>query len=64
MTDSKELLTQELSILYPDVTDVELNQMTEILIELFTIGAKAFYEAEYPSESRINDINVTYLEIY
>ena len=59
MTDSKELLTQELSILYPDVTDVELNQMTEKLIELFAIGAQAFYEAENQSESRINDIDVT-----
>lgn len=59
MTDSKELLTQELSILYPDVTDVELNQMTEKLIELFAIGAKAFYEAEHQSESRINNIDVT-----
>ena len=59
MTDSKELLTQELSILYPDVTDVELNQMTEKLIELFAIGAKAFYEAEHQSESQINDIDVT-----
>ena len=58
MTDSKELLTQELSILYPDVTDVELHQMTEKLIELFAIGAKAFYEAEHQSESRINDIDV------
>lgn len=59
MTDSKELLTQELSILYPDVTDVELNQMTEKLIDFFKIGAKAFYEAEHQSESRINDIDVT-----
>lgn len=60
MTDSKELLAQELSILYPDVTDVELNQMTEKLIELFTIGAKAFYEAEHQSEeTRLNDTNVT-----
>ena len=60
MTDSKELLTQELSILYPDVTDVELNQMTEKLIDFFKIGAKAVYEFEHqPEETRLNDTNVT-----
>ena len=60
MTDSKELLTQELSILYPDVTDVELNQMTDKLIDFFTIGAKAVYESEHqPEETRLNDTNVT-----
>ena len=59
MTDTYNQLKNELSILYPDVTDVELNQMTEKLIELFAIGAKAFYEAEHQSESRINDVDVT-----
>lgn len=60
MTNSKELLAQELSVLYPDVTDAELNQMADRLIEFFAIGAKAVYETEkavvsdnYP----ITDIN-------
>lgn len=60
MTNSKELLAQELSVLYPDVTDTELNEMTDRLIDFFVVCVKAVYETEkavvsdnYP----ITDIN-------
>ena len=62
MTNSKESLTQELSVLYPDITDDELNEMTDRLIEFFVIGAKAIYEAEKAETSDsflITDIDDT-----
>ena len=56
MTDSKELLAQELKVYYPDVTDAELYEMTDKLINFFAIGAKAIYETEHqPEETRLND---------
>ena len=48
MTDSKELLTQELSILYPDVTDIELNEMTNNLIDFYTTVVKTVMGDETP----------------
>ena len=61
MINSKELLAQELSVLYPDVTDAELNEMADRLIEFFAIGAKAIYETEKSDEindASLNDIDV------
>ncbi len=46
MTDTYNQLKDELSVLYPGVTDTELNIITDKLIDFFTIGAKAMYEAE------------------
>lgn len=46
MTDTYNQLKNELSVLYPDVTDIELNEMTSNLIDFFVIGAKAVYETE------------------
>jgi hypothetical protein len=46
MTDTYSQLKDELSVLYPDVTDAELNEMTERLIDFFVTGAKAIYETE------------------
>ena len=46
MTDTYNLLKEELKVYYPDVTDAELNIITDKLIDFFTIGAKAMYEAE------------------
>lgn len=46
MTDTYNQLKDELSVLYPGVTDAELNIITDKLIDFFTIGAKAMYEAE------------------
>ncbi len=46
MTDTYNQLKDELSVLYPGVTDTELNEMTSNLIDFFVVGAKALYETE------------------
>ena len=46
MTDTFSRLKKELSILYPDVTDIELNEMTSNLIDFYTIAVKAVMEDE------------------
>ena len=46
MTNCKDLLAKELSILYPDVTDIELNEMTNNLIDFFTTAVKSVLEGE------------------
>ena len=46
MTDTYNLLKDELKVYYPDVTDAELNEMTDRLIDFFVVGAKALYETE------------------
>ena len=46
MTDTYNQLKDELSVLYPGVTDTELNEMTDGLVEFFVTGTKAFYENE------------------
>ena len=44
MTDTYNQLKNELSILYPDVTDIELNEMTSNLIDFYTTAVKAVLE--------------------
>ena len=51
MKDTYSELKNELSVLYPDVTDAELNEMTNNLIDFFVIVAKAVYETEKASNS-------------
>lgn len=46
MTNCKDLLAKELSILYPDVTDTELNEMTNNLIDFYTTAVKSVLEDE------------------
>ena len=46
MIDTYSQLKDELSVLYPGVTDAELNEMTSNLIDFFVVGAKALYETE------------------
>ncbi len=46
MTDTYNQLKDELSILYPDVTDIELNEMTDNLIAFYTTAVKAILENE------------------
>lgn len=46
MTDTYNQLKDELSVLYPGVTDAELDEMTSNLIDFFVTGTKAFYENE------------------
>ena len=45
MTDTYSLLKNELKVYYPDVTDAELDEITNRLVDFYTIGAKAIYEA-------------------
>ena len=59
MTDTYNLLKEELKVYYPGVTDAELNEMTSNLIDFFVVGAKASYETEKAVVSEncsINDI--------
>jgi hypothetical protein len=44
MTKEYAQLKNELSILYPDVTDIELNEMTSNLIDFYTMAVKAVLE--------------------
>ena len=46
MTNTYNQLKKELSVLYPDVTDIELNEMTNNLIDFYTIAVKAVMEGE------------------
>lgn len=46
MTDTFSRLKKELSILYPDVTDIELSEMTNNLIDFYTIAVKAVMKGE------------------
>ena len=48
MTDIFSRLKKELSILYPDVTDIELSEMTNNLIDFYTTAVKAVMEDETP----------------
>ena len=44
MTNTYSELKKELSVLYPDVTDIELNEMTNNLIDFYTIIVKSVLE--------------------
>ena len=44
MTKEYTQLKNELSVLYPDVTDIELNEMTSNLIDFYTTAVKAVLE--------------------
>lgn len=46
MTDTYNQLKDELSILYPDVTDIELNEITDNLINFYKIAVEAVLEQE------------------
>ena len=46
MTDTYNQLKDELSSLYPDVTDVELNEMTDNLINFYKIAVETSLEQE------------------
>ena len=48
MIDTYSQLKKELSILYPDVTDIELNEMTNNLIDFYTTAVKAAMEDKTP----------------
>ena len=46
MTNTYNQLKKELSILYPDVTDIELSEMTNNLIDFYTTAVKSVWEDE------------------
>ena len=46
MNSAYNQLKKELSILYPDVTDIELNEMTNNLIDFFTTVVKSVLEVD------------------
>ena len=46
MIDTYNQLKDELSILYPDVTDIELNEMTNNLINFYKIAVETILEQE------------------
>lgn len=47
MTDTYNLLKEELKVYYPGVTDTELNEMTSNLIDFFVTGTKAIYKNKH-----------------
>lgn len=56
MTDTYTQLKKELSILYPGVTDIELNEMTSNLIDFYTTAVKAVFETS-KAETPLDDID-------
>jgi len=46
MSNAYTQLKDELLILYPDVTDIELNEMTSNLINFYTTAVKVVLEDE------------------
>lgn len=57
MTDTFNKIKEELSVYYPDVTDDELETMTQKLITFFKLSAKAVYKAK-KAEIRLSDTDV------
>lgn len=53
MTDTYNQLKKELSILYPDVTDIELNEMTNNLIDFFTTAVKSVLEEDNQNQKEL-----------
>ena len=66
MTDMYKQLKDELSVLYPDVTDVELNEMTNNLIAFYTTAVKVVFEDENQDSKEfvVDDKNFFYDLIY
>ena len=61
MTDIYNQLKDELSVLYPDVTDIELNEMTNNLIAFYTTAVKVVLEDETQDTKKfvVDDKNVS-----
>ena len=55
MTDTYSQLKDELSVLYPDVTNIELNEITNNLINFFTTATKIILK----DIDSLSDIDVT-----
>ena len=53
MTNTYSQLKKELSVLYPDVTDIELNEMTSNLIDFFTTVVKSVLEEDNQNQKEL-----------
>lgn len=53
MTNTYNQLKNELSVLYPDVTDIELNEITNNLIDFFTNAAKSVLEDDNQDQKEL-----------
>ena len=53
MTNAYNQLKNELSVLYPDVTDIELNEMTSNLINFFTTAVKSVLENDNQDQKEL-----------
>lgn len=59
MSNAYNQLKNELSVLYPDVTDIELNEITNKLIDFYTTIVKSVLEDDNleTKEFVVNDKN-------
>ena len=53
MTNTYNQLKKELSVLYPDVTDIELNEMTSNLIDFYTTAVKSVLEEDNQNQKEL-----------
>lgn len=53
MTDTFSRLKKELSVLYPDVTDIELNEITNNLIDFYTTIVKSVLEEDNQNQKEL-----------
>lgn len=53
MTNTYNQLKNELSVLYPDVTDIELNEITNNLIDFFTTAVKSVLEDDNQDQKEL-----------
>ena len=53
MTDTYNQLKDELSALYPGVTETELNKMTNNLIDFFTTAVKSVLEEDNQDQKEL-----------
>jgi len=57
MSNAYNQLKNELSVLYPDVTDIELNEITNNLIDFYTTIVKSVLEEDNQKELVVDDKN-------
>lgn len=53
MSNAYNQLKNELSVLYPDVTDIELNEITNNLIDFFTTAVKSVLEEDNQDQKEL-----------
>lgn len=53
MSNAYNQLKNELSVLYPDVTDIELNEITNNLINFFTTAVKSVLEDDNQGQKEL-----------